>query len=123
MTEAAPRLALTTRGLDEIMFWRGATPIRGARFLGDVAALAARLPDRPHALNLCRDRYHFLVAFAAALTRGQVSLLTSERGPYRLRELTARHPDVYALSEPDDAPPDLAHVAVADDAAAPEWQG
>ena len=123
MTEAAPCLALTTRGLDEVMFWRGSTPIRGARFLGDVAALAARLPDRPHALNLCRDRYHFLVAFAAALLRGQTSLLTSDRGAHRLRELSARYPDLYALSEADAAPPGLAQVTVADDATAPEWQG
>ena len=50
-----------------------------------MAALAARLPDRAHVVNLCTDRYRFAVGFAAALVRGQVSLLPPQRTPDFLR--------------------------------------
>ena len=38
-------------------------------FLADASRLAAALPDRRYLLNLCTDRYHFTVGFAAALLR------------------------------------------------------
>ena len=54
--------------------WREGRPIPVEQFLGDATALAASLPDRRYLLNLCTDRYHFAVGFAAALLRGQVNL-------------------------------------------------
>ena len=78
---------------DEILFRRAAgEPVTCARFLRDVAATAERLPDRRYALNLCSDRYQFLVAFAAVLVRGQVSLLSSDRTPHALEQLVASYP-------------------------------
>ena len=126
MTSTAPPgslLPLTARGLDEIVFWRGAAAVRCARFLGNAQALAARLPDRPYAVNLCRDRYHFLVAFAAALLCGQVSLLTSDRSPHRLRELAQRYPGAYALGDDDEVSPALPQQRVTLDEDAPAWSG
>ncbi|MCK8784819.1 AMP-binding protein [Roseomonas sp. NAR14] len=100
-----------------------AEAITGHRFLAEVALLSARLPadgapasvadDAPaaggaarHAINLCADRYHAILGFAAALARGHVTLLSSDRSPRRLRELAAAYPGAYALcDEPiDDAP-------------------
>ena len=57
------------------------------QFLGDIAALTERLPDRHYVLNLCEDRYHFLVCFAAALIRGQTSLFPPGRAPRMLEEM------------------------------------
>lgn len=68
-------------------------------FVADVAALAARLPDRRHVVNLCVDRYRFTVAFGAALARGQVSLLPSHRTPEFLAALARAHPDLYCLAD------------------------
>ncbi|MFC7302193.1 AMP-binding protein [Cognatiluteimonas weifangensis] len=81
------------------------------RFLGQVQALAARLPEAPHAINLCEDRYRFLVAFCAAAVRGQVTLLPPSRAPAAVAEVAQRHPGSYRLddaavasAEPDPGP-------------------
>jgi acyl-coenzyme A synthetase/AMP-(fatty) acid ligase len=60
--------------------WRGnGVAISVARFRDDVAAVRARLPDLPWAINLCDDRYLFTVAFVAAASRGQACLLPASR--------------------------------------------
>ena len=50
-------------------------------FAADALRLAAALPAAGQAVNLCTGRYAFAVGFAAALLRGQPSLLTSDRSP------------------------------------------
>ncbi len=84
---------------DDVVAWRGNLPVTRQKFLGDLAALVARLPDRAHVLNHCEDRYQFLVGLAAALTRGQVSLFPSNRAPEVLAQLTRDYPGVYCLSD------------------------
>ncbi|HMR32229.1 MAG TPA: AMP-binding protein [Geminicoccaceae bacterium] len=104
-------LPLTSRRPDDILFRRaGGVAVSCGQFLRDVAAVAAGLPDRPYALNLCTDRYHFLVAFAAVLTRRQVSLLSTDRTPHGLEQLVAVYPQAYSIG--DEAAPlaDLDHV-------------
>lgn len=91
------------RSHDEVLARRGGEAITAGRFLADVAALAARLPDCPYALNLCADRYLALVAFGAALARGQVTLLSADRSPYRQRALAALYPGTYALADGEEA--------------------
>jgi len=71
---------------------------RGA-FLRDIAALASRLPDHKYIINLCTDRYHFMVGFAAALCRGQISLLPPSDAPGVLKAVAADYPDLYALTD------------------------
>ncbi|MCF7223541.1 AMP-binding protein [Marilutibacter chinensis] len=101
-----------------------------ARFRREVHGVAAGLPDAPAVINLCEDRYRFLVAFCAAAMRGQTTLLPPSRAPAVIDEVLARHPGSYGLGdfaptaassrlyalperlpEHDDAP-----LAVADDA-------
>jgi acyl-coenzyme A synthetase/AMP-(fatty) acid ligase len=82
---------------------RGGQPIPVATFLSDVAALAARLPAQAEVVNLCTDRYRFAVGFAAALCRGQVSLLPTHETGQALAALAASHPGLYCLT--DAAPP------------------
>lgn len=78
-------------------------------FVAHVRGLAATLPDRPHALNLCEDRYRFLVAFCAVALRGQATLLPPSRTRAAIDEVRAQHPDSYCLGDSDacgcDAPP------------------
>jgi acyl-coenzyme A synthetase/AMP-(fatty) acid ligase len=69
------------------------------RFLWDVSRLAASLPDRRYLLNLCADRYHFAVGFAAALLRWQVSLLPPNETPDLIERLISQYPGVYCLSD------------------------
>ena len=72
-----------------------------------VRGLAALLPDGRHAINLCDDRYRFLVAFCAAAVRGQVTLLPPSRAPGVIAAELARHPDSHCLGDdaPDPLPP------------------
>lgn len=70
-----------------------------ARFLRQVHAVAQRLPGCPHLLNLCDDRYRFLLGFAAALTRGITTLLPPSRATGVLTELLDRHPGAGLLGD------------------------
>jgi acyl-coenzyme A synthetase/AMP-(fatty) acid ligase len=82
-----------------IFAWRGGKPLRVAKFLADVACVAASLPTASHAVNLCEDRYAFLVAFCAVATRGQTNLLPPSRAPRAIDEALAAHPGSYALGD------------------------
>jgi acyl-coenzyme A synthetase/AMP-(fatty) acid ligase len=92
-------LPLTPRPPTDVLCWRRGKPVTVGRFLAEVAALAPRLPDRAHAINLCTDRYRALLGFAAALSRGQITLLSADRAPQRLRALAARYPDAQVIAD------------------------
>jgi acyl-coenzyme A synthetase/AMP-(fatty) acid ligase len=88
-------------------------------FLADVAQLAGRLPVAQAAVNLCEDRYAFLVAFAALLVRGQTNLLPPSRAAHAIDETLAAHPESYTLGDAalDPVPPGYLRFDVARDAA------
>lgn len=75
-----------------------------ARFRREVRGVAATLPDAPFAVNLCEDRYRFLVGFCAAASRGQTTLLPPSRAAAVIDEVLAQHPDSYCLGEQDLVP-------------------
>lgn len=89
-----------------VLAWRGSHAVSQQQFLHDVQVLADRLPGATHALNLCDDRYLFMVAFAAACLRGQTNLLPPSRAEGMVAEIAAAYPGSYALI--DAAPCDLA---------------
>lgn len=91
---------------DGVVALRQQGALRVTQFRRDVAALAALLPDQPFLVNLCADRYRFMVGFAAALRRKQVSLMPSAATPGVLRDLAADYPGLYALADAQ-APPEL----------------
>jgi acyl-coenzyme A synthetase/AMP-(fatty) acid ligase len=86
-------------GENDIVAVRAQGPISQAEFRRDVAALAARLPAHKYILNICTDRYRFMVGLAAALRRQQVSLMSSSNAPAVLRALAADYPVLYALTD------------------------
>jgi acyl-coenzyme A synthetase/AMP-(fatty) acid ligase len=90
-----------------IVAWRAGTPITAGEFLLDVRHAAAQLPNADAAVNLCEDRYLFLVAFCAIVRRGQTNLLPSSRAPTAIDEVMATHPGCYVLGDTplDPAPP------------------
>ncbi len=79
--------------------WRNGEPVSAARFLAHVQTIAAQLPPAATAVNLCEDRYAFLVAFCAIALRGQANLLPSSRAPQAVAEVMATHPGCYAVGE------------------------
>lgn len=86
-------------GEDAVFAYRDRRPIGVDRFLRDVEQLAARLPDRRYILNLCADRYHFVVGFFAALLKSQISLLPPNHTPDLIRQLSLNYSGVYCLTD------------------------
>lgn len=82
-----------------VLTWRDGRAVSAAQFLAHVRGVAAVLPPASAAVNLCEDRYAFLVAFCAIVSRGQTNLLPSSRAPQAVDEVMAAHPGCYALSE------------------------
>lgn len=83
-------LPLLTRNPDDTIAISGARTITCRQFLHAATALANALPDAPLAVNLCQDRYAFLVAFAAAVIRGQANVLLPSRQPGAVLEALTR---------------------------------
>ncbi|MGN6788072.1 MAG: AMP-binding protein [Rhodanobacteraceae bacterium] len=105
------RRLLADRSPQRVIAWRAGRPVTVDQFLADVAALAARLPEAPAAVNLCEDRYAFLVAFAALLARGQTNLLPPSRAARAIDAVMTAHPDSYTLGDAvlDPVPPRYLH--------------
>lgn len=100
-----PLLAATD--LRRHVAWRHGEAIDAGHFLAHVRQVAACLPDAASAVNLCDDRYAFLVAFCALVLRRQTNLLPASRAPRAVEDVMAAHPGCYALGDAllDPAPP------------------
>ncbi len=102
---------------DTAVAWRGGRAISAAQYLADAARLAALLPAHGHVLNACADRYRFAVGLAAALLRGQVTLLPPDHAPQTLRRVREFAADAYVLADDAATAAGLAHVAAPHDPA------
>lgn len=77
----------------------GARAVTLGSFLRHVRGVAASLPPARHAVNLCENRYRFLVAFCAVAMRGQATLLPASRAPAAIDDALAVDPDAYCLGD------------------------
>ncbi len=94
-------------GPDDALAWQPDGPRSAREFLADVAHVADILPDRPVVLNLLSSRYDFLVGFAAAMIRRQVTLLPQSRARETLRRVAADNRGSYCLTDRDEPADDL----------------
>ncbi len=85
---------------DKAFAWHRGAPVARREFEAAVRRLAARLPARRHVVNLCEDRYAFMVAFAASLIAGQTTLLPPSRAPQAVRDSCEGY-DAYRLTDED----------------------
>lgn len=90
---------LRFHALEAAFAWKDGHTVSASRFLTDAISLAERLSDRPYVLNLCADRYRFVVGFAAAMLRGQISLLPPNHTPYLIERLKQRYAGLYCLTD------------------------
>jgi acyl-coenzyme A synthetase/AMP-(fatty) acid ligase len=90
-----------------VLAYRDARPVRAGQFLADVGSSVAALGASAHVLNVCADRYHFAVGFAATLLSGKTSLLPSTHTPEVIRQLRRQAPDVICLTDESDCPIEL----------------
>lgn len=82
--------------------WRRGAPVPLAEFRTHVAAVVARLPEHstPAAMiNLCEDRYKFLVAYAAALSVGHTVLLPSSRAEQVVADVASANTGSYRTDD------------------------
>ena len=92
-----PLLANTE--LDAVFAWRPDGPRTVRAYLAEAQALAEQLPAGGYLLNLCHDRYHFALGFAAGLLRGKVSLQPSSQSAETFQRLQADYPDLLCLCD------------------------
>ncbi|WDS35403.1 AMP-binding protein [Pseudoxanthomonas sp.] len=95
----AGRCALGTGPLDRIIAHTDGRTVSLRSFHAQVRALAGQLPAGQHAVNLCEDRYRFMVAFCAVALRGQVTLLPPSRAPAVVQGVMERQPATYAIGD------------------------
>ena len=105
-----PSLPLLAGSPSRIVAWHQGHAVNAATFLAHVRQVAATLPDADSAVNLCDDRYAFLVAFTALVLRGQTNLLPPSRAPHAVDEVMANHPGSYAIGELALAPAPAGYV-------------
>lgn len=79
--------------------WWQHAPVAAPTLQSHIQSVAAALPAATYALNLCADRYLFLVAFAAVLARQQTNLLPASRAAGEVATVAARYPDSYRLED------------------------
>jgi acyl-coenzyme A synthetase/AMP-(fatty) acid ligase len=97
---ASRRFALTAhREPDSVIAYRPEGPVTLAQFLADVGQLAALLPAGGNVLNMCEDRYRFMVGLAAGLVAGKVSLLPASHTPETVRQLKDFAADLFCLHD------------------------
>ncbi len=107
---AATHPLLRHRQADAALCHARGGPRSVADFLAEVAALAAQLPAAEHVVNLCSDRYRFLVGLVAALVRQQITLLPMSAVVAPITALVRDYPTLYALHDQAVGPAGMAAV-------------
>lgn len=92
-------LPLLPERVEGPLVWRDGQTIDRDTFIAHVGAVAGCLPVQPFVANLCVDRYHFMVAFAAVGLRGQTNLLPTSRVEGALAEARAHYPGSVSLGD------------------------
>jgi acyl-coenzyme A synthetase/AMP-(fatty) acid ligase len=82
---------------DRVIAWRNGTGLTQGEFLADVLKTADRLPNAGFVLNVCEDRYNFLVAFGAAAVRNWVVVLPHTAAPDALTQIGAQYPSIHLV--------------------------
>ena len=94
----ALRLLAVDRLDARIACYRDAT-ISAGQFVTQAAHVASALPRAAHIINLCENRYHFLLVWVAACLRDQVTLLPSGRTDDVLARLRLEFPDHHTMND------------------------
>jgi Acyl-coenzyme A synthetases/AMP-(fatty) acid ligases len=83
-----------------IAWWRGARVSR-SEFLTHVQRVEKTLARSRFVLNLCENRYLFLVAFAAIVASGKTNLLPPSRAAKEAEDIAAAYPDNQSVADPE----------------------
>ena len=81
-----------------VAFYEGRIIFRN-EFIEHVNQACKTFPQHKYSINLCDDRYHFLVVFSACVLLKQVSLFPSSRAEKELERLRTLYPDNYLVED------------------------
>ncbi|NOQ35129.1 MAG: AMP-binding protein [Methylococcaceae bacterium] len=70
-----------------------------ADLLHDALQLSKQLPDNSYALNLCQQRYFFMVAYLAVILKGQTTLLPPNQATGTINSLLKDYKQSYCISD------------------------
>lgn len=82
-----------------VLAWRDNGPVTQGMFVAEAMALARQLPQGQYAINLCEDRYRFMLSLAAVCLRGQTNLLPASNAPALIHALQQRYPESHVLRD------------------------
>jgi acyl-coenzyme A synthetase/AMP-(fatty) acid ligase len=96
-----PQLLPLIAGFDAAapLLWQRRALLTAGEFLGQVLTLAEALPPQPYLVNLCDQRANFLVAWCAAVVRGQTNLLPASRAPQVIADAQASFGDNHIVDD------------------------
>lgn len=75
------------------VIYRLGKAISQRQFLATITAIKKQLPKREFVINLCEDRYHFLLTFAAALANDSSNILPPNRQPKTIKAIAEDYPE------------------------------
>lgn len=96
MTDARPLIA--GYHPNAVLAWRADGPVTQGQFAAEALALTAQLPNG-NAINLCEDRYRFMLAFCAVCLRGQTNLLPNSKAPAVIEALLLEDATRYVFDD------------------------
>jgi len=97
MTHSLP--LLQGHRLDSPLAWHDGEVVTAGRFLAHAEALAETLTSARQVINLCEDRYSFLLGFCAALLCGRTTLLPPNRAEETIETLLQENGECLLLSD------------------------
>ncbi len=83
----------------QTLAWRQGMPITAETFANDVHRLSAALPQGRYVVNLCEDRYRFMVGFAAAMQGERITLLPPNNTAGAINELLDSYQASFCLTD------------------------
>ena len=79
--------------------WNSNGPVDLATFLGHVRGIEAQLPSGRYVINLCEDRYRFLVVFYACALAKKITLLPQTRMASALDQVDTLYPGSFCVAD------------------------
>lgn len=79
--------------------WHQGKSMPASTVLSHIRFISDQLPHKQYVINMCQDRYAFLVGFAAALFHNQTTLLPPNQTPDILQQLLNQYPDSYYMTD------------------------
>jgi acyl-coenzyme A synthetase/AMP-(fatty) acid ligase len=92
-------LPLSNRKPDEVIAFRAGRAVTAGQFFALANSLSRQLPAHRYAVNLCQNRFDYLLGFCASTIAGQCTLMPPNRLQKTLDQLERSYPDSYFLDQ------------------------